>query len=217
MDETFLNLALSKGGAFMADFLESKIKPLVQALDTWPGIKTFSSCEGHESPDWRSIPHVTFTCDDDATLREICERLRGTQWRIILEDFSHGPELHYTIRYVSRRLEDKPALQNIQEGIPSIADMLRKDTPFGRQSVENNFPILTCGKCRGSAFGLQANIEFNLSYVDRFYPKLEIGNIDTACITCQHCSEEIMTGSDAITETWRLVDRANKEGPLGAE
>jgi len=217
MEEAFRNLALSKGGASMTDFLESKIKPLVEALDTWPGIETFSSCEGHKSPDWRSIPHVTFTCDDGSTLREICERLRGTQWRITLEDFSHGPELHYTMRFVPRRLEDKPVLRILQEGIPSIADMLRKDTRFEPQVVENNFPILTCPKCHGNAFGLQANIEFNLAYADRFYPKLEIRDIDAATITCQLCSEEIRTGSDAITETWRIVDRANKEGLLGAE
>ena len=68
----------------MTDFLESKIKPLVEALDTWPEIEAFSSCEGHKSPDWRSIPHVTFTCDDGSTLRKICERLRGTQCLIAL-------------------------------------------------------------------------------------------------------------------------------------
>jgi len=199
----------------MTDFLESKIKPLVEALDTWPGTETFSSCEGHKSPDWRSIPHVTFTCDDGSSLREICERLRGTQWRITLEDFSHGPELHYTIRYVPRRLEDKPILQEIQEGIPSIADMLRKDTRFEPQGVEDNFPILTCPKCRGNAFGIQANIKFDLAYADRFYPKLKIRDIYAARITCQLCSEEIRTGKGAITETWRIVDRANKEGVLG--
>jgi hypothetical protein len=216
MEQTFRNHELRKGGASMTDFLERKIKPLVEALDTWTGIRTFSSCEGHESPDWRSIPHVTFTCDDSSTLRELCERLRGTRWRITLEDFSHGHELHYTMRYVPRRLQDKPVLQDIQAGIPSIADMLRKDTRFEPQGVENNFPILTCPKCHGNAFGLQANMEFDLAYVDRFYLKMKIRNIDSACITCQLCSEKIKSGSDAVTETWRVMDRANKEGLLEA-
>ena len=144
MAEALRNLALSKGGGSMTDFLESKIKPLVEALDTWPEIETFSSCEGHKSPDSEVNPSCDFYVRRWLNLERNMRKAQRNAMANNPGGVSHGPELHYTIRYVPRRLEDKPVLRNIQEGIPSIADMLRKDTHFERQGVENNFPVLTC-------------------------------------------------------------------------
>ena len=198
----------------MTDFLEPKIKPLVEALNSWPGIKTFSSCEGHETPGWQSIPHVTFMCDDDGTLREICERLRGTRWKITLEDFSHGSDLHLTLRYLPKSLEDRPTTQELQAGIPSIADMLHCKTMFEPPRIENTFPVVTCRACGETSFRVQAQIDFHLGYEDGLYPKLVIQDIEAARITCDHCSKDVKTGQNAITETWALIHRANNEGTL---
>ena len=198
----------------MTDFLEPKIKPLVEALNTWPGIRTFSSCEGHETSGGQSIPHVTFMCKDDGTLREICERLRGTAWKIALEDFSHGPELHFTLRYLPRSLGDQPTIDELQAGIASIADMLRRDTVLDPPRIENTFPVEVCPTCGETSFGVQAQIEFDLVYGDRLYPTLAIQEIQAARITCNHCSAEIKTGQRAVTRTWDMIHRANNEGAL---
>jgi hypothetical protein len=200
----------------MTDFLESKIKPLVEALNTWPGIETFSSCHGHETEDWRSIPHVTFTCEDDTSLREICDRLRGTRWRVTLEDFSHGPELHHTLRFVPRRLTENPSLLEIQAAIASLADMLSKDTLFRPCGLENNFPVLACPKCQGNAFSIQTRIDFALSYIEGLHPSLGVEEIGSARIMCRQCFEEISTGREAAAEVRLILDRADREGTLFA-
>jgi hypothetical protein len=206
-----------KGGFPMTDFLEPKIQPLVEALNTWPGIKTFSSCEGHEIPDSKSIPHVTFTCMDETNLREICERLRGTRWTITLEDFSYGAELHFTLRYAPKGLNERAVLQEIQDMIPSVADLLSRGTHFRAHRIRNLFPRLECSKCHTHAFRVEADIHFSLAYMDRIHPTLAIEEIGSANITCDHCKQAVKTGPEAVSETWNLIDRTNNEGMLCTE
>ena len=201
----------------MTDFVEPKIRPLVEALNTWPGIETFSSCEGHENRDSKSIPHVTFTCRDEADLREICERLRGTRWTITLEDFSYGAELHYTLRYTPKSLNERPLLQELQEMIPAIADLLRTGTHFRPHRIRNFFPRLECPQCHARVFRVEADVRFGLAYADRMYATLTIQEIGSAEILCEQCMKSVKSGREAVAETWNLIDRTNNDGRLFTE
>ena len=59
----------------MTEFLEPKIESLVEALNSWEGIKTYSSCEGHNLHGSGPGPYVTFSCDDIKILGAISRKL----------------------------------------------------------------------------------------------------------------------------------------------
>lgn len=178
---------------FVNDFIEPKIKPLVEALNSWEGINTFSSCEGHNHED-RS-PFVTFDCEDIEALQEISKNLFGTSWRIVLNDLaiSKGDDHHYTLRYAPKNLFHEVSIKEIQEEIPKIADLLHVEGS-GPEEIKNSFPVLKCKYCGSEEFRINdCWLTFSLGYHERFrLPMFEINfNDPDILFHCYDCMEEL--------------------------
>ena len=195
----------------MTHFVEPKIRPLVEALHSWQGIETFSSCEGHpNSSGPRSIPHVTFTCEHAHCLKELCAGLKGTGWKITLDDLATGPDVHYTLRYVPNNLNERRTLEEIQAQVHSIADIICPNACDLDDSgpVKDNYPVLNCPNCDGASLWVEADICFDLEYSEDVYPAMQIRQVPSGKIVCKECSEEIRV-DDPAGEIWQLINRAH--------
>ena len=109
----------------MTDFLEPKIEPLVEALSSYRGIETFSSCD---EQCFESDPHVSFRCRDTDALKAITQKLSGTSWKIVIEDWPSGGtgNILYTLRYVPFGLFRGMTLETIYDDIKHISKLLKK-------------------------------------------------------------------------------------------
>ena len=137
----------------MTEFLEPKIKLLVEALNSWEGIKTYSSCEGHALHGSGPGPYVTFSCGDQKILGAISRKLIGTSWKIVLDDIAISKKaIHYTLRYVFEDLYEKLELEKMQEEIPRIAELIKKGATDKPQIIEDMFPVLSCHECNKNSF-----------------------------------------------------------------
>lgn len=132
----------------MTDSLEPRIRPLVESLSSLEGVSTFSSCEGHDdrdSTEWNyTAPHVTFNCESEETLKLVCDALRDTSWRVVLDDaaFNQGGSHHYTLRYVSRDPAVGIPISELQSEIEVIAELLGGKGVS--KDIEDNFPRIIC-------------------------------------------------------------------------
>ena len=189
----------------MTDFLEEKIRPLVEALSTWPDIKTFSSCEGHPTEGPGSIPHVAFRCDDTDTLSDLCRRLKDTHWTITLQDFAITSEgVAYTLRPVPGELQESMILEEVQSEISQISELISKEGV--KPEIENHFPVRECPECGGTSFDIAAVIAFELGYKRDIIPKLTFDTVHFGEISCKQCGSTT-DGEEAKEQVWELFRR----------
>jgi len=178
------------------DFIEPKIRPLVEVLNSWDGFRTFSSCDGHKNDPMRDIPHVAFTCDDNELLADISGRLFKTSWKITLTDKSasigrseeDGTKvygLHYTLRPIPDL--SGATLEDLQAEIPEIAKKLLKSNKT--QDIKNNFPVLQCPDCENESFRISGFMDFDLEYSQARIPELLFDFETNVDIVCNECAE----------------------------
>jgi len=207
----------------MIDFLEPKIKILVEALTSWEGVRTYSSCEGHDSQGSGPGPYVTFSCDNQKMLRAISKKLVGTSWKIVLDDVAISKnDIHYTLRYVFEDLYETLSIETMQAEIPRIAALVKSETPDKPKAIENLFPVLRCPECNANSFLLNANMMLNLGYEpETLTPKLLIYSRSSGKICCEKCASEIDFENPLdeimglITRTYvrgKVLRRINQEG-----
>jgi DNA-directed RNA polymerase subunit RPC12/RpoP len=198
------------------DFLDPKIKPLVECLNTWKGIETFSSCEGHGN----SIPFVCFTCNEgfEKSLEEISERLRQTSWRIVLGDLAFSKDgTIYTLRYISQVVSSGmvlPSLGELQDQIPGIVErLLGQDKPKKQEFIENMFPIIDCPYCGSETVDVVFCFNTSLSYDSSNYPVFKMNERQNKMtISCPEC-EEWIDEPEAMEELYLIIDARVRRQP----
>ena len=183
----------------MTSFIDPKIRPLVEALNSWEGVETYSSCEGHEG---ETNPFVSFSCGDKKTVRRICEKLheRETTWRISIDDtvktYAEDADFVYTLSSLPVNLIIESGMKEIQDEIPEIAEILvgGVNNPQKAKQIKNNFPVMKCPHCGSESFKIDANITFYLHYGKRSRRPILEGEdfpeyADFECVECRNSLE----------------------------
>jgi len=199
----------------MSEFLEPKIKLLVEALNSWEGIKTYSSCEGHELRGSGPGPYVTFSCDDKKILGAISKKLIGTSWKIVLDDIAISKKaIHYTLRYVFEDLYEKLHLEKMQAEIPRIAELIKKEVTDKPQVIEDMFPVLRCPECNNNSFLLKSNMMLSLGYESNtLNPRLLVYSNSSGKICCDNCDSEL-DFENPIDKIMELIMRTHIRGKI---
>lgn len=189
----------------MNAFIEPKIKPLVEAL-TSLGIKTFSSCEGHEHEERWDVPHVTFKCNDNELLSNISSKLFKTLWKIVLNDDKKALTVttqedgnkEYGLHYILRPIPELSGatLEDLQAEIPMIAKKLNESNE--PQEIENRFPVLQCPNCENESFTISGYMDFDLEYSQARIPQLAFDWERDINIICRECGEELEVDDPAF-------------------
>ena len=189
--------------------IEPKIKPLVEVLNSWDGVKTFSSCEGHEGT---NEPHVTFTCYNVDSLKKILSELKNTSWKIILNDWATTEGgFHYTLRYAPIGFyTDSEDLKETQGEISEIVELLSKKS-FKPATIENKFPALKCKACGEERFTIETISSFDLSYHYRSrLPQIEMDKGSNIIFECWECYEQLEL-EDTLSKFMDLLNKADIE------
>jgi hypothetical protein len=199
----------------MTEFLESKIKSLVEALNSWEGIKTYSSCEGHNFPGSGPGPYVTFSCGDKKILGAISRKLIGTSWKIVLDDIAISKKaIHYTLRYVFEDLYENLSLEKMQAEISRIAELIKKGVPEKPQVIEDMFPVLRCPECKKNSFLIKANMILSLGYESKtLNPRLLVYSNSSGEICCDNCGSEL-DFENPIDNIIELITRTHIRGKV---
>jgi len=199
----------------MSEFLEPKIKSLVEALNSWEGVKTYSSCEGHELRGSGPGPYVTFSCDDKKILGAISKKLIGTSWKIVLDDIAISKKaIHYTLRYVFEDLYEKLHLEKMQAEIPRIAELIKKEVTDKPQVIEDMFPVLRCPECNNNSFLLKSNMMLSLGYESNtLNPRLLVYSNSSGKICCDNCDSEL-DFENPIDKIMELIMRTHIRGKI---
>jgi len=199
----------------MSEFLEPKIKLLVEALNSWEGVKTYSSCEGHELRGSGPGPYVTFSCDDKKILGAISKKLIGTSWKIVLDDIAISKKaIHYTLRYVFEDLYEKLHLEKMQAEIPRIAELIKKEVTDKPQVIEDMFPVLRCPECNNNSFLLKSNMMLSLGYESNtLNPRLLVYSNSSGKICCDNCDSEL-DFENPIDKIMELIMRTHIRGKI---
>lgn len=199
----------------MTEFLEPKIKLLVEALNSWEGIKTYSSCEGHALHGSGPGPYVTFSCDDQKILGAISRKLIGTSWKIVLDDVAISKKaIHYTLRYVFEDLYEKLELEKMQAEIPRIAELIKKGATDKPQVIEDMFPVLRCHECNKNSFLIISNMMLRLGYESNtLSPRLLVYSNSSGKICCDNCDSELIF-ENPIDKIMELITRTHIKGKI---
>jgi hypothetical protein len=193
------------------EFLDPKIKPLVDTLNSWKGVQTFSSCEGHSET--KSIPFACFTCEEghEESLEQITECLIGTYWKVILEDSGFSKKgTMYTLRYIPERFflgMTLPTLEELQDQIPEIAATLSSEMKSEeKKRIKNNFPVITCPDCGSEIFSVAFQFNAFLGYDLYNYPvfAMDWPDPNQITITCKKCHEDV-DDTEAIKELFEII------------
>ena len=199
----------------MTEFLEPTIKSLVEALNSWEGINTYSSCEGHALHGSGPGPYVTFSCDDMQILEIISKKLIGTSWKIVLDDIAISKKaIHYTLRYVAGDLFEKPNLEEMQAEIPQIAALITSGTSDRPQVIEDMFPVLRCPGCNQNSFTINANMILRLEYESNtLNPRLLVHSSSSGSVCCNHCESEL-DFENPLDEIMGFITRTHIRGKI---
>jgi len=199
----------------MTDFIEPQIVPLVEALNSWEGIRTYSSCEGHDLHGSGPGPYVTFFCCNQKILGTISKKLIGTYWKIVLDDVAISKkDIHYTLRYVFEDLHETLSLEKMQAEIPRIASLIKSGISDGPRATENMFPVLRCPECNANAFIITANLKLTLGYESNtLNPTIMIYAGSSGKICCDTCDSEI-DFENPIDEIMGLITRTHVRGKV---
>jgi transcription elongation factor Elf1 len=199
----------------MTEFLEPKIESLVEALNSWEGIKTYSSCEGHNLHGSGPGPYVTFSCDDIKILGAISRKLIGTSWKIVLDDIAISKKaIHYTLRYVFEDLYESLNFEKMQAEIPRIAELIKKGASDKPQVIEDMFPVLRCPECNKNSFLIKSNMMLSFGYESNtLNPKLLVYSNSHGKICCDNCGSEL-DFQNPIDKIMELITRTHIRGKI---